>query len=76
MGNDERCCTRFRANAIFLSPASLLMEFMRSLRRSGSAREGGRRSVTRSKDSCAIALRTRDVVVHAGLQAALTIADH
>lgn len=39
MGNDERCCTRFRANAIFLSPASLLMEFMRSLRRSGSARE-------------------------------------
>lgn len=74
MGNDERCCTRFRANAIFLSPASLLMEFMRSLRRSGSAREG--RSVTRSKDSCAIAVRTRDVVVHACLQAALTITDH
>ena len=36
MGNEERCWTRLRARAIFLSPASLLIEFMRSLRRSGS----------------------------------------
>ena len=38
MGNVERCCTRLRANAIFRSPASLLIEFMRSLLRNGSAK--------------------------------------
>ena len=39
MGNVERCCTRLRANAIFRSPASLLIEFMRSLLRNGSGED-------------------------------------
>ena len=42
MGNVDRCCTRLRANANFLSPASLLIEFMRSLLRNGSAQTSAR----------------------------------
>lgn len=46
MGNVDRCGTRLRASAIFLSPASLLIEFIRSLLRSGSAKTDKRESGT------------------------------
>ena len=71
MGNEERCWTRLRANAIFLSPASLLIEFMRSLRRSGSVESVSLRARTTTN-----AVRTRDVVIHACLQTPLAVADH
>ena len=41
MGNVDLGC-RLRASAIFRSPASLLMEFMRSLLRNGSAQTSAR----------------------------------
>ena len=64
MGNDDRCCTRLRAKAIFLSPASLLIEFMRSLRRRGSVKVHYEFLFVASRPQMT---RTRDMVVHAGL---------
>lgn len=52
MGNVDRCGTRLRASAIFLSPASLLIEFIRSLLRSGSAKKDKRESGTLVTQYC------------------------
>ena len=73
MGNDDRCCTRLRAKAIFLSPASLLIEFMRSLRRRGSVKVHYEFLFVASHPQMT---RTRDMVVHTGLQTPLAVADH
>ena len=72
MGNVDLGC-RLRASAIFRSPASLLMEFMRSLLRNGSAKDV---SLTGSAEGTCRATLTRDVVIHACLQAPLAVADH
>ena len=73
MGNDDRCCTRLRAKAIFLSPASLLIEFMRSLRRRGSVKVHNEYLFVTSRRQMT---RTRDMVVHTGLETPLAVADH
>ena len=72
MGNVDLGC-RLRASAIFRSPASLLMEFMRSLLRNGSAKDV---SLTGSAEGTCRVTLTRDVVVHTSLQTPFTVTNH
>ena len=73
VGIEERCWTRLRARAIFRSPASLLIEFMRSLLRNGSAKDV---SLTGSAEGTCRATLTRDVVIHTSLQTPFTVTNH